>query len=196
MIRGDSGGAARDHLSRCSPTHQFTQSPNTITQSPNESPNPPLPNSPNTTVRVALTQMACGEDAERQPGAAGRVGRAGRGDGAQNHLHPGAVSLEVLLSGRGPPIFSARGDDPRTSTEAFRKIAEKHEVVVVASLFERRAAGCITTPPPSSTRMGRCSGSIGRCTSRTIRSITRSSISPLAIRAFARGRRSTPRSAC
>ena len=40
---------------------------------------------------------------------------------------------------------------PGPSTDAFCKLAKKHKVVIIASLFERRMRGSTTTPPSSST---------------------------------------------
>jgi N-carbamoylputrescine amidase len=59
-----------------------------------------------------------------------------------DHLHAGALPLAVLLPERGSRVFFALAEPiPGPSTKAFQKLAKQHGVVIVASLFEKRAAG-------------------------------------------------------
>ena len=97
---------------------------------------------PGRTVTVGLTQMACGPDPTanltRQLALAERAADSRGAD----HLHAGAVQVAVLLPVGGPRLLRAGRDDSRavapTPSSSF---AKKHGVVVVASLFEKRAAG-------------------------------------------------------
>ena len=94
-----------------------------------------------TTVKVGLTQMACGEDP------------------AANLAHQLALTEQAMKSGaqivctqelfRSPyfcqteehRFFALAESIPGPSTDALGKLAKKHKAVVIASLFEKRAAG-------------------------------------------------------
>ena len=69
-----------------------------------------------------------------------------------------------------------------------RKLAKKYKAVIIASLFEKRAAGVYHNTAASSTPTDRSWACIARCTSRTTRCSTRSSTSRPATPASARGR--------
>jgi len=81
------------------------------------------------------------------------------------------------------------------TTTLIRKLAKKHRMVIVAPIYEEDSRGSTTTPPRSSTRMGRTSGNIARPTSRTASQASgRSSIFVPATLAIPSSRRLTRRS--
>ena len=67
---------------------------------------------------------------------------AGRPTGRANHLHPGAVPLAIFLPERKPRLFQAGRDRfPAPAPRPCNNLARRHRVVIIASLFEKRAAG-------------------------------------------------------
>jgi len=92
-------------------------------------------------VTIGLVQMSCDQSPEaNMKKAIARIGEAAK-RGAQ------IVCLQELF--RSPyfcqtediDLFKLAETIPGPSTEALRKVARKHKVVIVASLFEKRAAG-------------------------------------------------------
>ena len=93
-------------------------------------------------------------------------------------------------------LFDLAEPIPGPSTESFGKLARELKVVIVASLFERRAAGVLSQHRGrASMPTARCSGSTARCTSPTIRFTTRSTTSRRAIWASAASTRASGASA-
>ena len=94
-----------------------------------------------TNVRVALTQMACGDDAEqnlqRQVALAERAAEAGAQIICTQELFRSKYFCQV----EDHRFFQLAESIPGPSTDALAKVAKARGVVVVASLFERRAAG-------------------------------------------------------
>jgi len=76
----------------------------------------------------------------------------------------------------GPPVRSG-GADSRPSTERLACVAKRENVVILASLFERRAAGVYHNTAAVIGTDGEILGSTGRCTFPTILCTLRSSIS-------------------
>ena len=93
------------------------------------------------TVRVALTQMACGDDADvnlaRQLAFAEQAAKAGAQIICTQELFRSKYFCQV----EDHRFFQLAETIPGPSTDAFQKLARAHDVVVIASLFERRAAG-------------------------------------------------------
>jgi N-carbamoylputrescine amidase len=91
-------------------------------------------------VRIGITQMACGDDlvANLDRQVARRTRHEGRG---ARRLHPGIVPLPVLCQVEDHRFFELAETIPGPSTEALAAVARKHGAVVVASVFEKRAAG-------------------------------------------------------
>jgi N-carbamoylputrescine amidase len=92
-------------------------------------------------VKLALVQMRCGEDRDRNLAAAIGAARRAAAEGAEVVCLP-----ELFLS----PYFCQREDHaffelaepiPGPTTEALCPLAKELGVVIVASLFKRRAAG-------------------------------------------------------
>jgi N-carbamoylputrescine amidase len=96
---------------------------------------------PSTVLRVALTQMACGADPEvnraRQADLLDRAGRQGVQIACTQELFASQYFCQV----EDHRFFALAEPIPGPSTELFAEIARRHEMVIVASLFERRARG-------------------------------------------------------
>ena len=93
------------------------------------------------TVRVALTQMSCGEDADanlsRQLALVEQAASAGAKIVCTQELFRSQYFCQV----EDHRFFQLAETIPGPSTEAFQAIAKSREIVIVGSLFERRAAG-------------------------------------------------------
>jgi N-carbamoylputrescine amidase len=93
------------------------------------------------TVRVALTQMACGDEADtnlaRQLALTERAAR----EGAQIICTQELFRSKYFCQVEDHRFFQLAEAVPGPSTDAFQALAKSHGVVIVASLFERRAAG-------------------------------------------------------
>ncbi len=92
-------------------------------------------------VRVGLTQMACGEDPvrnlDRQVSLAERAMKGGANIVCTQELFRSQYFCQV----EDHRFFELAETIPGPSTEALAAIARKHGAVVIASIFERRAAG-------------------------------------------------------
>jgi N-carbamoylputrescine amidase len=92
-------------------------------------------------VRVGLTQMACGRDAaanlKRQLGLVERAVKAGANIVCTQELFRSQYFCQV----EDHRFFETAEKIPGPSTDAFSKLAKKHKIVIVASLFEKRTAG-------------------------------------------------------
>ncbi len=92
-------------------------------------------------VKVGLTQMACSDDPKenlrRQAGLIERAARQGAKIICTQELYRSKYFCQV----EDHRFFKLAEPIPGPSTEAFGKLAKKHGVVIVASLFERRASG-------------------------------------------------------
>lgn len=73
-------------------------------------------------------------------------------------------------------LFNQAEPIPGPSTETFGKLAKELGIVLVLSLFERRAPGLYHNTAVVLEKMAALRVNIGRCTFRMIRLITRSSI--------------------
>src|SRR5580658_6215686 len=116
-----------------------------------------------TNYRVGLVQMSCSPDPDANlDKAADRVREAARG-GANIVCLPELFRAQYFCQREDAELFDLAEPIPGPSTERLSAVAREEKVVVVASLFERRAA------------------STARCTSPTIRFTTRSFTSRRAI---------------
>src|SRR5262245_29864189 len=97
--------------------------------------------SKSTTVKVALTQMACGEDPaknlQNQLALTERAFKAGAGIVCTQELFRSQYFCQV----EDHRFFELAETIPGPSTDALSKLAKRHKAVVIASLFEKRAAG-------------------------------------------------------
>ncbi|MAE96675.1 MAG: acyltransferase [Deltaproteobacteria bacterium] len=92
-------------------------------------------------LRLALVQMRpAASPAENLETALGQIGAAAQ-RGAQLVCLPELFLAPYPCQDEDPARFDLAEPIPGPSSEALAKAAARHEVVVVASLFERRAAG-------------------------------------------------------
>lgn len=77
-------------------------------------------------------------------------------------------------------LFNLAEPIPGPSTEFYGKLAKDLGVVIVTSLFERRAPGLYHNTAVVIEKMAVSPANIARCISQTIQPITKSSTSPLA----------------
>src|SRR6201996_5973268 len=94
-----------------------------------------------TKYRVGIVQMACSPDPDANlDKAADRVREAARG-GANIVCLPELFRAQYFCQREDPELFDLAEAIPGPSTERLSAIAREEKVVVIASLFERRAAG-------------------------------------------------------
>src|SRR6266516_3617005 len=93
------------------------------------------------TVALALLQTACspdpGANLKKTLRAAERAAKAG----AQIICTQELFRSQYFCQSEDHKYFALAEPVPGPSTDAFRTLAKKHEVVIIASLFEKRAAG-------------------------------------------------------
>ena len=91
--------------------------------------------------RVGLVQMSCGPDPDANlDKAADRVREAAR-EGAEIVCLPELFRAQYFCQREDIALFDLAEPIPGPSTERLSAIAREEKVVVIASLFERRAAG-------------------------------------------------------
>ena len=92
-------------------------------------------------VRVAVTQMACGTDpVKNRAHQLHLLEKAAKG-GAKILCTQELFASPYFCQAEDHRFFSLAESIPGPSTDAFSKLARRHNAVVIASLFERRAAG-------------------------------------------------------
>ncbi len=95
----------------------------------------------NSTFRVGLVQMSCGPDPDANlEKAADRVREAAR-EGANVICLPELFGAQYFCQREDIALFDLAESIPGVSTEKLGAIAREEKVVVIASLFERRAPG-------------------------------------------------------
>src|ERR1700750_2798661 len=96
---------------------------------------------PANTTRVALIQMSCSPDTQANlDKAVARVREAAEA-GANLICLPELFRAQYFCQREDHALFSTAAAIPGPSTAALSEIVREHKVVVVASLFERRAPG-------------------------------------------------------
>ncbi len=94
-----------------------------------------------TSLKVALIQQSCTSRRDDNLGKTAQMVRQAAQSGAQlvvlQELHTSTYFCQV----ESPALFDLAEPIPGPSTETLGKLAEELSVVIVASLFERRAAG-------------------------------------------------------
>src|SRR5205085_2269650 len=92
-------------------------------------------------VNIGLTQMACSPDADANLAKQiALVERAAR-EGAKIICTQELFRSQYFCQVEDHRFFKLAETIPGPSTDAFTKIAKKHGVVIIASLFERRTSG-------------------------------------------------------
>src|SRR5205085_841138 len=93
------------------------------------------------TVKVGLVQMACApEPAVNMKQALAWIGDAAQ-RGAQNVCLKEPLRPRYFCQTEDIELFKQAEPIPGPSTEALSKVARQKKIVIVASLFEKRAAG-------------------------------------------------------
>ena len=93
------------------------------------------------TVRVALTQMACGPDPKRNVARQLALVAKAAKSGADIVCTQELFASQYFCQAEDHRFFRLAERIPGPTTEALAKLAKRHKVVVIGSLFERRAAG-------------------------------------------------------
>lgn len=94
-----------------------------------------------TTVTVGLIQAACSADPAVNLKKTLTAAGVAAGKGAQIICTQELFRSQYFCQSEDHKFFQLAESIPGPSTAAFQKFARKHQVVVVASLFEKRAAG-------------------------------------------------------
>ena len=92
-------------------------------------------------VQVGLTQMACGPDAGKNLANQLKLIEQAAKRGAQIICTQELFRSQYFCQCEDHRFFKLAEPIPGPSTDALQKLAKKHKVVIVGSLFERRAAG-------------------------------------------------------
>jgi N-carbamoylputrescine amidase len=94
-----------------------------------------------TTVKVGLTQMACGEDPRQNLAKQLLLLERALKKGAKIVCTQELFRSRYFCQVEDHRFFALAESIPGPSTDAFGKLAKKYRAVIVASLFEKRAAG-------------------------------------------------------
>ena len=97
--------------------------------------------SPDTTVTIGLIQTACTTDAEANLAQMLAAAKRAAKQGAQIICTQELFRSQYFCQTEDHEHFRLAEPIPGPSTEAFQKFAKAQEVVVIASLFEKRAPG-------------------------------------------------------
>src|SRR3954467_7277001 len=96
---------------------------------------------PSTVVKVALSQMACGEDPKRNLAKQLALAEQALKKGAKIICTQELFRSQYFCQVEDHRFFKTAETIPGPSTDAMGKIAKKYKCVIIASLFEKRAAG-------------------------------------------------------
>ena len=94
--------------------------------------------------RIGLAQFACSLNPDENLAKALETIREAAGKGAQIICLPELFRSQYFCREENAELFDLAEPIPGPSTEAIGKVAREHRVAVVASLFERRAAGAVS----------------------------------------------------
>ena len=102
-----------------------------------------VPGEPHTPriVRLGITQMACGEDPAANLTRQLKLVDKAAASGAQIICTQELFRSQYFCQTEDIALFKLAETIPGPTTEALGKIARQHKIVILASLFERRAAG-------------------------------------------------------
>ncbi len=99
------------------------------------------PRTSDTTVVLGLVQTRCSPDPEVNFNRTLRAAERAARDGAQILCTQELFRSQYFCQSEDHKNFKLAEPIPGPSTDAFQKLARKHRVVIIASLFEKRAAG-------------------------------------------------------
>ena len=94
-----------------------------------------------TTVKVGLTQMACAEDPKANLARQLALVERALKQGARMVCTQELFRSQYFCQSEEHRFFGLAESIPGPSTDAFARLAKKYRAVIVASLFEKRAAG-------------------------------------------------------
>jgi N-carbamoylputrescine amidase len=153
---------------------------------------------PREPVVVGLVQMRICEDPARNSEQAIDLIRQAAASGASVICLPELFGSLYFCQTEDTDNFDLAEPVPGPTTDTLAALAAELEVVIVASVFERRAAGLYhnTAAVLDGERGYLGTASTAKCTFRTIRGITRSSTSRPAISASSRLRQARASSVC
>src|ERR1700722_1553789 len=97
--------------------------------------------SSSSTVNIALTQMACVEDVKTNRANQAKLVEQAAKKGAKIICTQEMFASQYFCQVEDHRFFKLAESIPGPSTDALGKIAKKFKVVIIASLFEKRAAG-------------------------------------------------------
>jgi len=92
-------------------------------------------------VRLGLLQHACGADPAANVATTLRLAEQAAGQGAQIICTQELFRSQYFCQSEDYANFALAESIPGPTTGAFQAVARKHGVVIIASLFEKRAAG-------------------------------------------------------
>ena len=92
-------------------------------------------------INVGLIQSACSADPEENLKKTLAAAESAAGKGAQIICTQELFRSQYFCQSEDHNFFQLAEPIPGPTTDAFQKLAQKRQVVVVASLFEKRAAG-------------------------------------------------------
>ncbi len=95
----------------------------------------------NSIVKIGLTQMACSADPKKNLANQLRLVTRAASEGAQIVCTQELFRSQYFCQLEDHRFFKLAETIPGPSTDAFGKLARKHRIVIIASLFEHRAAG-------------------------------------------------------
>src|SRR5438046_2505998 len=93
------------------------------------------------TVKVGLIQSSCSPDPAANLKKTVAAAERAAGRGAQIICTQELFRSQYFCQSEDHRRFKLAEPIPGPTTQAFQKLAKKHRVVVVASLFEKRASG-------------------------------------------------------
>jgi N-carbamoylputrescine amidase len=92
-------------------------------------------------IPVGLTQMACSDDPRKNLDNQVRLAEQAAKQGAQIICTQELFGSQYFCQVEDHRFFKLAETIPGPSTDAFTKLAKKHKIVIIASLFEKRAHG-------------------------------------------------------
>ena len=126
---------------------------------------------------IGLIQMACVPDPQENLRRAELRVKEAADQGAEVICLPELFRSQYFCQREDAALFDLAEPVPGPTTEALGRIAREKQVIVIAPVFERRAAGVYHNSAAIIDANGEVAGIYGRCTYRMIRPITKSSTS-------------------
>src|ERR1700741_1234725 len=94
-----------------------------------------------TVVKIGLSQMECGEDPHKNFARQLALTERALKKGVKIFCTQELFRSQYFCQVEDHRFFALAESIPGPSTDAFSRLAKKYQAVIIASLFERRAAG-------------------------------------------------------